>query len=43
MKMHVFDQMKDSKKKILENHEWFESLRNFSYCDEMRGTIYEHK
>jgi hypothetical protein len=43
MKMHIFDQMKESKRKILENHEWFESLRNFSYCDEMRGTIYQHK
>jgi hypothetical protein len=42
MRMHLFNQMKNSKKQLLESHKWFESLKNFSYCDEMRGTTYCH-
>lgn len=42
MRMHLFNQMKKSKQDELKNHQWFDALKNFEYCDEMRGTPYYH-
>jgi hypothetical protein len=45
MRMHRYNngELKKSKMEILENNKWFESLKNFTYCDEMTDTIYQVK
>ena len=45
MRMHLYNnnQMGQTKKELLEKNEWFQSLKNFSYCDEMTGTPYQVK
>ena len=45
MKMHLYLRGAiKNKTKIdkLVNNQWFESLKHFTFCDEMRGTIYCH-